>query len=178
MYEKTYPNKRYKNTIQFLKKHVPASASILDLGVENPFSKIMEDEGFIVKNTKGEDLDLDTATIENSDADLVTAFEIFEHLLSPLTVLKSIKADKIVASVPLRLWFSEAYRSKTDKWDRHYHEFEDWQFDWLLEKAGWKIVAREKWTNPTKKIGIRPTLRWFTPRYYIVYAEKDSNTNT
>jgi hypothetical protein len=57
-------------------------------------------------------------------------------------------------------------------WDRHYHEFEDWQFDWLLEKTGWKIMARGKWTNPTKKIGIRPLLRWFTPRYYIVYAER------
>jgi hypothetical protein len=24
-------------------------------------------------------------------------------------------------------------------WDRHYHEFEDWQLDWLL-KTGWKIM--------------------------------------
>ena len=39
--------------------------------------------------------------------------------------------------VPLNLWFASAYRNKTDLWDRHYHEFEDWQFDWLLEKAGW-----------------------------------------
>ena len=57
-------------------------------------------------------------------------------------------------------------------WDRHYHEFEDWQFDWLLEKAGWEIKKRHKWTNPVKKIGLRPLLRLFTPRYYIVYAER------
>lgn len=177
MYEKTYPNKRYKHTIQFLKTHIQESASILDLGVENPFSKLMKNEGFEVENTKGEDLDIDTSTIENSTSEVVTAFEIFEHLLSPFTVLKSIKADKLIASVPLKLWFSSAYRSKTDKWDRHYHEFEDWQFDWLLEKAGWKIMDREKWTNPTKKIGIRPLLRWFTPRYYIVYAERIKNSN-
>jgi len=132
----------------------------------------MKEQGYVVENTKGEDLDLDTSTIENSSANVVTAFEIFEHLLSPFTVLKSIKSDRLVASVPLKLWFSSAYRSKTDKWDRHYHEFEDWQFDWLLEKAGWKIMDWEKWTNPTKKIGIRPILRWFTPRYYIVYAER------
>jgi hypothetical protein len=178
MYQHTFPNKRYKKTIEFLRKHAPVNSSILDLGVENPFTEFMTNEGFVVQNTKGEDLDTDTSTIEASNADVVTAFEIFEHLLSPLTVLKSIRADKLVASVPLRLWFSEAYRSKTDLWDRHYHEFEDWQFDWLLEKAGWKIMARDKWTNPTKKIGIRPILRWFTPRYYIVYAEKISNTNT
>ncbi|WP_406684832.1 class I SAM-dependent methyltransferase [Seonamhaeicola sp. MEBiC1930] len=172
MYEQTYPNKRFKHTIQFLKKHVSNSESILDLGVQNPFSKIMIAHGYTVENTKGEDLDENTTNIANSKADVVTAFEIFEHLLSPYTVLKEIKANKIVASIPLKLWFSSAYRSKTDQWDRHYHEFEDWQFDWLLEKTGWKIIDRQKWTNPTKKIGIRPILRWFTPRYYMVYAER------
>jgi hypothetical protein len=177
MYEKSFPNKRFKYTIQFLKKHIPEAATILDLGVENPLSKRMQDEGYLVENTQGEDLDSDKSAIENSTAQVVTAFEIFEHLLSPYTVLKSIKADKLVASVPLRLWFSSAYRSKIDMRDRHYHEFEDWQFDWLLEKAGWKIIDRQQWTNPTKKIGIRPLLRWFTPRYYIVCAEKVKNSN-
>ncbi|WP_298495175.1 methyltransferase [uncultured Algibacter sp.] len=172
MYEKTFPNKRFKLTLEFLEKHISKTETILDLGVVNPFTKIMIEEGFSVENTKGEDLDIDTTTIEKSEANVVTAFEIFEHLLSPFTVLKSIKSDKLVASIPLKLWFSSAYRSKTDMLDRHYHEFEDWQFDWLLEKAGWKIIDRQKWTNPTKKIGIRPILRWFTPRYYIVYAER------
>lgn len=172
MYENSFPNKRFKHTIQFLKAHAPKSASILDLGIENPFSEIMKQHGFKVENTKGEDLDINTTSIVNSKAEIVTAFEIFEHLLSPFTVLNSIKTNKLVASVPLKLWFASAYRSKTDMLDRHYHEFEDWQFDWLLEKAGWKIIASEKWTNPTKKIGIRPILRWFTPRYYIVYAER------
>ena len=172
MYQNSYPNKRYKHTINFLKKHISNAETILDLGVENPFTEVMQANGYTVENTLGEDLDLDVSTIEKSDATVVTAFEIFEHLLSPFTVLKSIKADKLVASVPLRLWFSSAYRSKTDMLDRHYHEFEAWQFDWLLEKTGWKIIASEKWTNPTKKLGIRPLLRWFTPRYYIVYAEK------
>lgn len=175
MYEKTYPNKRFKLTLEFLKKHVSTSETILDLGVKNPFSEIMLSEGYTIENTKGEDLDEDQSAILNSSADVVTAFEIFEHLLSPYEVLKSIKSKKLVVSVPLRLWFSSAYRSKTDKWDRHFHEFEDWQLDWLLEKSGWKIIDSQKWTNPVKKIGIRPFLRWFTNRYYIVYAERNSN---
>ena len=172
MYEKTFPDKRFKHTITFLQQHVSTSEKILDLGVTNPLSEIMIEKGYTVENTNGEDLDIDVSSITKSDAEVVTAFEIFEHLLSPYTVLKSIKAKKLVASIPLRLWFSPAYRSKTDMRDRHFHEFEDWQFDWLLEKSGWKIMAREKWTNPTKKIGIRPILRWFTPRYYIIYAER------
>ena len=174
MYEKTYPNKRFKLTLQFLQKHISTSETILDLGVKNPFSEVMLSEGYTVENTKGEDLDEDRSTIENSSADVVTAFEIFEHLLSPYEVLKSIKTEKLVISVPLKLWFASAYRIKTDKWDRHYHEFEDWQLDWLLEKTGWKIIDRQQWTNPVKKFGIRPLLRHFTNRYYIIYAERIS----
>ncbi|MEO8534800.1 MAG: methyltransferase domain-containing protein [Flavobacterium sp.] len=172
MYEKTFPNKRFKLTLEFLQKHIKTSETILDLGVENPFSKIMKEEGFSVKNTTGEDLDLDQSVFKTEKTDVVTAFEIFEHLLNPFTILSEIKSDKLLISIPMRLWFSPAYRSKTDMWDRHYHEFEDWQLDWLLEKAGWKIIDRQKWTNPVKKFGLRPLLRSFTNRYYIVYAEK------
>lgn len=172
MYENTYPGKRYRITLEFLKNVAPQNCRILDLGVRNPFTEIMEKEGYQVANTGGEDLDEDQSGVRNSDAELITALEIFEHLLSPYQVLKEIRADKLVASVPLRLWFSPAYRSKTDPWDRHYHEFESWQFDWLLEKTGWEIKARQKWTHPVKKLGLRPLLRWFTPRYYIVYAER------
>ena len=110
--------------------------------------------------------------MQNTNAELITAFEIFEHMIAPFNILREIKANKLVASIPLRLWFSSAYRNPEDQWDQHYHEFEDWQFDWLLEKAGWKITKRDKWANPTRKLGIRPLLRYFTPRYYIVYAER------
>jgi hypothetical protein len=172
MYEKTFPNKRFKLTLEFLKKHSTTSETILDLGVENPFSKIMKAEGFSVKNTTGEDLDNNQSVFAAEKTDVTTAFEIFEHLLNPYTILNEIKSDKLFISIPMRLWFSPAYRSKTDMWDRHYHEFEDWQLDWLLEKTGWKIIDRQKWTNPVKKFGIRPLLRKFTNRYYIVYAER------
>ncbi|APG61125.1 methyltransferase [Christiangramia salexigens] len=172
MYENSFPEKRYKKTLDFMKEHVPPPAKILDLGVKNPFSEIMTKQGYEVSNTHGEDLDTDFSSVTNGSHEIVTAFEIFEHLLAPYNILREIKADKLVASVPLKLWFSPAYRSKTDKWDRHYHEFEDWQFDWLLEKSGWKIKDSLKWTNPVNKIGIRPLLRKFTPRYYAVYAER------
>ncbi len=174
MYEGKYPHKRYRLTLEFLKKHIATKETILDLGITNPFSEIMKNEGYTVINTSGEDLDTDFNFVENVNADVVTAFEIFEHLVAPYNVLRAIKSDKLVASIPMRLWFAKAYKSKTDPWDRHYHEFEDWQFDWLLEKAGWEIKARQKWTNPTKKIGIRPILRYFTNRYYLIYAERST----
>jgi hypothetical protein len=174
MYEKTYPSKRFNITLDFIKKHIATNESILDLGVPNPFSKIMLENGYTVKNTKGEDIDNDQTTLQNESYSVVTAFEIFEHLLNPYTILKNVKCDKILISIPMRLWFSSAYRSKTDKWDRHYHEFENWQLDWLLEKNGFKIVDSIKFTHPVKKVGFRPLLRYFTNRYYLVYAVKNS----
>lgn len=166
------PKKRYQHTLQFLQAVLPAPATILDLGVRNPFSEIMEQHGYTVFNTLGEDLDEIPEIVKKHKVDAVTAFEIFEHLLAPYQVLKEIEAPKLIATIPLNLWFATAYRSKTDMRDRHYHEFEDWQFDWLVEKADWNIKNRQKWTSPINKIGIRPILRKFTPRYYAIYAEK------
>lgn len=172
MYEDRFPKKRYKHTLRFINDTISKEEKILDLGVPNPFSKILIAEGFNLTNTSGEDLDLETNIVKSENFDVVTAFEIFEHLIAPFNVLRDIKAKKLVASVPLKLWFANAYRSKTDKWDRHYHEFEDWQFEWLLEKSDWKVIKQEKFTNPVNKIGIRPLLRKITPRYYLVYAER------
>ena len=150
---KVYPQKRYNETLALLKQFAQTTDKILDLGIKNPFTDVMLENGFDVKNTNGDDLDYYYKDLQNYDANFVTALEILEHLVNPMEVLRNLPGDKLLASIPMRLWFSPAYRSKTDMWDRHYHEFEDWQLDWLLEKTGWRIVAREKWTNPVKKIG-------------------------
>lgn len=173
MYKKNFPHKRFKITIDFLRKHISPKESILDLGVANPLSKLMKNNGYKVQNTLGEDLDTNLETIINNKTEVVTAFQIFEHLFNPYQVLKEIKAKKLVCSVPLRLWFASAYRNKNDIRDIHYHEFESWQFKLLLKKTGWKIIDEKKFTNPVKKIGIRPIFRLFTKRYIIVYAEKE-----
>jgi hypothetical protein len=170
--DKITPIKRYNHTIEFLQAVLPAPATILDLGVRNELSEIMETHGYKVLNTNGEDLDLDFENVKNFEVDAVTSFEIFEHLIAPFNVLQTIRANKLITTIPLKLWFASAYRSKTDAWDRHFHEFEDWQFDWLLEKSGWKIKRTEKWTSPINKIGFRPILRRYTPRFYAVYAER------
>ncbi|MDH5414069.1 MAG: methyltransferase [Flavobacteriaceae bacterium] len=168
----SHHNRRYSFTIEFLQKVLPAPATILDLGTRNDFSVIMEQHGYTIINTNGEDLDLLPEVVKEHKVDAVTAFEIFEHLIAPFNVLKAITSKKLITTIPLNLWFAKAYRSKTDSWDRHYHEFEDWQFDWLLEKSGWNIKETQKWTSPVNKIGFRPILRKFTPRYYAVYAER------
>jgi len=122
-----------------------------------------------VYNTRG-DLDETPEIVQGFDVDVVTAFEILEHLVTPCNVLRVLEAPRIFVTVPLRLWFATTYCNPEDPWDRHFHEFEDWQFDWLMEKGGWQIVRKEKWTSPTRITGVRPLLRRFTPRYYAVEA--------
>lgn len=154
-------------------KHLEEGSSLLDLGTENSFSPQLKAAGYRVHNTQGENLDDEFLAYPGSDVNCVTAFEIFEHLLAPYNILKNIQAPRLIASVPLKLWFAEAYWNPNDDWDKHYHEFEVKQFDFLLKKSGWKIKDSERWTSPDpKKIGIRPLLRYFTPRYYIVYCER------
>lgn len=174
MYEHKSHQRRYNQTIAFLKSVVQPPAYILDLGVENPLSEIMKKQGYTVDNTNGKDLDIHPKVVTSEAYDLITGFEILEHLVAPFNVLREIRAKKLVVTVPLKLWFASAYRNKNDPWDQHFHEFEDWQFNWLLEKSGWQIRKTEKWTSPVKKIGFRPFLRLFTPRYYAIYATKDN----
>ena len=165
--------KRYDRTMAFVMKHIPVNSKILDLGTENPFSIIMKNNGYAVRNTRGENLDTDYVKYLDTGVDCVTAFEIFEHMLAPFNILREINTNKLIASVPLKLWFANAYWNKDDDWDKHYHEFEKKQFDFLLNKTGWEIKDSELWkSSDWKKMGLRPLLRHFTPRYYIVYCER------
>ena len=177
MYNKI-PKYRYKKTLTMLKGILPKGRVIYDLGIRNPFSEIMEKEGYRVINSKGQDFDFEYNIEIPKEVDLVTGFEILEHLVSPFPLLKNLNCKRLFVTVPLNLWFSRAYKNKNDERDRHYHEFEAWQFDWLLEKSGWEIKKKEYWKNPSFKLGIRPLLRNFTNRYYAVYAEKSLENYT
>lgn len=180
MYEGRIPNRRYRKTLEFLERSIGKEEKILDLGIPNPFSELMARRGFQVSNTKGEDLDIHPAIGSRYDFTCITSFEVFEHLLAPYNLLQQAQPPPggkitLVASVPLKVWFAKAYWNAKDPWDRHYHEFEPRQFDWLLEKSGWRIIHSEAWASPARlALGIRPFLRFFWPSYYLVHAEKTS----
>jgi hypothetical protein len=74
MYEKTFPNKRFKHTLEFLNKHISPTQTILDLGRKS-FSRIMKEEGFSVTNTSGEDLDKNQLVFSSENQDVVTALK-------------------------------------------------------------------------------------------------------
>ena len=164
--------RRYKLTLAFVKKHLEPGSRILDLGTVNGLGNYMKENGYLVYNTRGEDLDIHQFFLRNFNVEAVTSFEIFEHLMNPFDVLRNLPGRKLVASVPLSLWFAPAFRHPDNPAGRHFHEFERWQFDWLLEKTGWKIIDSATYTSPSLNPGLRTVLRWFTPRWYIIYSEK------
>ena len=65
---------RFNNTIKFLKKTLPFNSKILDIGVENRLSNRMKEEGYNVKNTNGDDLDLFPINHKTENFDHVTGF--------------------------------------------------------------------------------------------------------
>ncbi|MFN3556236.1 MAG: methyltransferase domain-containing protein [Bacteroidales bacterium] len=165
---------RYKKTLAFLQQHIPSDYRILDLGTPNLLSKEMQGLGYTVYNTSGEDFDTQYhSVIESHKVECYTSFEVFEHLMAPFNILREIPKGHLVCSVPLKVWFARAYWDQNNPWDRHYHEFEARQFDWLLEKSGWKIIQSERWASPDKlRFGLRPLLRFIFPSFYFVYAVK------
>jgi len=50
MYENSYPKQRFDLTLKFMSKHLKGSQRILDLGVPNPMSELMEKQGHHVEN--------------------------------------------------------------------------------------------------------------------------------
>jgi len=164
---------RFDKTLQFLKENkLPMDAKILDLGTPNELSAFFQEKGYDIQSCHGFDFDHEPEKVNDYDYDTLFSYEVFEHLVAPFPLLKTTKAKRLVMTVPLKLWFAKAYRNANDPYDQHYHEFESWQVDMLLEKAGWKIIKSEKWVPPFQMNGIRGILRSFTPRFYAVYAER------
>ncbi len=166
--------RRFFRTLSFIESLPIANHRILDLGPSNPLSQMLKESGYSIENThEGQDLDLDYHQVEDPRFEVITGFEILEHMVSPFPLLLAAKAEKLVLSVPLKLWFAEAYWNPNDSFDCHYHEFEPKQLKLLLNKAGWIIKKEQKFTHPSFKLGIRPILRFFTPRHYFVYCERN-----
>ena len=76
---KNLPIKRYDRTLKMLKSVCPSPSVIYDLGVENPFSKIMKENDYKVYNSDGQDLDINFNIDIPSDVELVTSIDSKKH---------------------------------------------------------------------------------------------------
>ena len=64
------------------------------MSVRNPFSEVMQENGYTITNTSGEDLDYHYNNLKNNDVTFVTALEILEHLVNPMEVLRNLPGEK------------------------------------------------------------------------------------
>jgi len=139
---------RWKKTQAFIKKYDANSG--LDIGDRTPFTE--ELETFFNCSFDNTVVDLDEGKLKGK-YDIVTAFEIIEHLYNPLHLLNEIsnvlkKGGKLYLSTPKGkpqyLWS-----------EHHFHEMSDKSLRALIERAGFSIIR-------TEEIRIQPLLFYFT----------------
>jgi len=159
---------RHRKTVEFMLNNITIKSTILDLGVEGELSHLLTKEGYRVKNTDF-NLDIYPERLRKIKSDVVTGFEILEHLLEPAPVLKNIRAKEIVVSVPMKRIFEKTYWNKEDEYDQHYHEFETFQFDKLLKYCNYQIICSEQWKSYSSILG---RIIYQQPKFYIVHAIK------
>ena len=152
---------RWRITKKFLSEFRNAKSG-LDLGDRTPFTN--ELESFFNCPFTNSTIDLDTENIDGN-YDIVTAFEVIEHLFHPLHCLmevrKSINADgRLYLSMPKN---KPNFLSSPE----HFHEMSESSLRALFKQADFKIVRKitfrvhSIWFYLT---GIRPFFRYFFDR--------------
>ncbi|SVD45776.1 uncharacterized protein METZ01_LOCUS398630, partial [marine metagenome] len=158
---------RWKKTLLFLNQFQACSG--LDIGNRTPLTKQLEAHyNCSFKNTT---IDLDEGQLIG-EYDVITAFEIIEHLFNPLHLLTEISQvlkdeGKLYLSTPkgkpLFLWSEE-----------HFHEMHEKSLMNLINRAGFKMIRKETiLIHPLSFYftGLRPFFRLFYERYWLIELE-------
>lgn len=174
---KTNLKTRIGKTLPLIKKSInylnleSESLNVLDMGSTNYMREHLE------KNTALNFIgtkDIDLNKISQGDleefkhVDLITSFEVFEHLynLYPLLVELRRLNKPIIFSVPHRFALTKLHWGP-NYYTRHYNEFEERQFRWIAKEANYEVVNLEKWKMDLNVSGIRTFLRTFIGTTWI-----------
>jgi|TARA_B100000315_G_scaffold197998_1_gene189421 SAM-dependent methyltransferase len=163
---------RWQKTLEFIGENRNFNSAI-DIGDRTGLTDLMEKKfGINFDNTL---VDLDVGEL-TGEYDLVTSFEVLEHLFNPLFNLKQIHKilnpeGSLFLSTPLakpRLLWAE----------KHFHEMSKKSINVLFEKAGFKIIhQRDFRVHPflfyTK--GFRPLMRLFLDKIQIYELVKGNS---
>lgn len=164
--------KRYLKTLDFVNS-IPNSGNVLSIGGESVVDvKIAQEAALKHYYTEG-DLDHPGWKVAGEHPgrfDNVFIFEVIEHLVNPLLMLEELKRyidrdTQIFISYPKS--FLEKYMSP-----KHFHEMDVDRFEYMIDKAGYKIETAtsittyfDKWYYPIT--GIRPLLKTITFDWYF-----------
>jgi len=156
--------KRWKITKEFLAE-VPNAKIGLDLGDRTIFTE--ELENFFKCPFTNSNIDLDTETIEGK-YDIITAFEVIEHLFNPLHCLLEVSNS---LNSNGRLYLSTPKSKPTIiSSPLHFHEMSERSLNALFNRANFKVTRKTTfdvhsfWFYFT---GIRPLLRGIFDRHWL-----------
>ncbi len=155
---------RWEKTITFIKV-VPAASRGLDIGERSSLTAQLESFLNCPFDSTAVDLDVDPLT---GRYDVVTCFEIIEHLFNPLHLLLQIREIMAPAG---RLYLSTPSRKPHFLWSpSHFHEMSFHSIKALFDRAGFTILRQQKitifpWWFYFK--GVRPLLRAFYERTWL-----------
>jgi SAM-dependent methyltransferase len=160
---------RWERTLAFVKDSITAplpAVAGLDIGDRTSMTAMLESHfGCCFSNTS---VDLDTDAIDADIAvagkcyDVVTAFEVIEHLYNPLHLLLEIK--KVLEPGPSsRLFLSTpVWKPGFLQSPEHFHEMSKRSLNALLKRAGFGVLRGDTFGIRTPFFcmkGVRPLLR-------------------
>lgn len=164
---------RWQKTLRFVEgspladtKVGSRAASGLDLGDRTPLCDDLERLFGCPFASTGCDLDLDPLS---GSYDVVTAFEVLEHLFNPLHALLEVR--KVLAGPHARLFVSvPAAKPAMLKSPDHFHEMSPSELDSLIRRAGFSSIRSgsfriRRW--PFYLTGLKPLLRAFHEKVLI-----------
>ena len=156
---------RWRKTIEFMKGYPFMTLDIGDRSVMTEKLETLYDVGFDNTNI---DLDIeDLSTSFAFDYDLITCFEVLEHLFNPLHCLLQMKW---VLAPDGRIYISTPRYKPHFLWGNHFHEMSEKSILALFERAGLRVVRRKTiFIMPWRSLltGFRPWLRLIFDRGYL-----------
>lgn len=129
----------------------------LDIGDRSAFTERLENIFNIKFDSTNIDLDVEPL---NGKYDIVTSFEVLEHLFNPLFNLLEIK--NILNANGVFYLSTPLYKPRFLKSPSHFHEMSEDELLNLIERADFKVIRKKKIrVRPYCKylVGLRPLLR-------------------
>jgi hypothetical protein len=117
--------------------------------------------------------------VDFSQWDITTAFDVLEHLDSPLDVLQWVGTTRLLVSVPNVL--SPVTRRMEQRQGEHLYNFTPFTITMLLQRGGWQVgrwhYTMGKWSLPARVINMMASfVAPFTATGIMLYCQKTNKT--
>lgn len=167
---------RWRKTIEFIEagEVLHLGARCLDVGDRSVLTGWLERTFSAPFENTDKDLDVAGWLTESQPPytlDVITCFEVIEHLFNPLNCLMGIWC---LLNAGGRIYLSTPRYKPHFLWGNHFHEMSDKSLFALIERAGLRVVRKQKiFIMPWRSLltGFRPWLRLIFDRVWLLELE-------